>query len=142
MCRDSRAEVNVCDDIAVRQHDIIRIRVLHKAPHAAECIHFAVIDGRAGVAVRRKQVQTALFAGEIPLSTGADMVKQGAVIALCDDTDLRDAGIDEIRQRKVDQPVSAAERHGTHCTVLGEIENRFIMDAGKHQTQNILIDSH
>ena len=73
---------------------------------------------------------------------GADMIEQRAVIALGNDTDLRDAGIDKIRERKVDEPVSAAERHRAHCTVLCEIENYFIMDAGKDQPQYILIDTH
>ena len=142
MCLDCRSEINIRDDIAVGQNDVFRGSVLNEAPDIAERIELAVIDGRAGVAVRREQMQTALFACEIPFSAGADMVEQRAVIAFGDDTDLRDAGIDKIRERKVDQPVSAAERHRAHCTVLCEIENYFIMDTGEDQSHYILIDSH
>ena len=74
-----------------------------------------------GQAERGQDAQTAGFAVEIPGLAAADMVEQGLVIALHDNADVADAGIDHGGEGQVDQAVPAAEGQGSRGAMGNQI---------------------
>ena len=62
--------------------------------------------------VRLEQADAALVAVEVPRPARADVVVQRARVVLRQDEDVVDLGVDAVRQREVDDPVLARERHG------------------------------
>ncbi len=88
----------VLDDVDVAQHRVggpaIPLR------HAATCD------------VRLEQLHAAAIAVEVPRPAQPDVVVERARVVLRQHDDVVDLGVDAVREREVDDPVLATERHG------------------------------
>ena len=95
MERHHIAIIDVADYITVAQNDIFLLGIRQK-PHAGfQGLNPAVVD-QGLMAERGKHEQARAFAGQIPSLSGAKVIHQGLIIALCDNTDLVNARIDQI----------------------------------------------
>ena len=54
------------------------------------------------------------------------------IIGICDDTNLADISIYHIRNRKVDQTVTATEGYRAHCSTGGKLTNEMVVLIGKY----------
>ena len=75
MLLEDWVEVDGSDDVTVGHYHILCIGVLNEAPDVIEGIQSALVD-TACLAVRGKEVKTAFFSGQIPVTTRTEMVKE------------------------------------------------------------------
>src|SRR5262245_9382689 len=52
--------------------------------------------------------------------TSFEVFQKGLRLELCKNIDGEDAGVDEVGEHKIDDPISAAERHGRLRPMLGQ----------------------
>ena len=105
--------IHVVDDVGCGQDDVIRDGTLQVdeivfqvAQHEAR---FRTGDAEQGTG---QDKEPAVFSVQGPFFAGSDMVDDGAVFIGSDETHGGDAGVHHVREREVDQPVSASERKG------------------------------
>ena len=70
--------------------------------------------------VRLEELDAAAVAVEVPRPAQADVVVERARVVLGQDDDVVDVRVDAVREREVDDPVLAAERHGRLGPLLGQ----------------------
>jgi len=97
--------------------------------------------GRAGVPVRaepllgRDRGHVVAEQGAHP-PRGGDMPVQAVALVLGQDADLANAGVGQVGQREVDQPVQAAERDGWLRPVRGQRAESGSGTPGEHDAQD------
>ena len=72
----------------------------------------------------------------------ADVAVEAVALVLREHDDLEVAGVGEVRQGEVDQPVAAAERHGRLRPVVGEREEPLALAAGEDDHEDVRFSSH
>ncbi len=109
-----RLVIHLVDMVAGEDDDHVGRVVLDDAEVAEDGIGGAAIplgDPTAGD-VRLEELDAAVRAIEVPRLADADVVVERAGVVLGQDEDVVDVGVDAVRQREVDDPVLATERHG------------------------------
>ena len=81
--------------------------------------------------VRLEQLDAAAVAVEVPRPAQADVVVERARVVLGQDDDVVDVRVDAVRQREVDDPVLAAERHGRLGPLLRQDREALALAAGE-----------
>ena len=67
---------------------------------------------------------------------GGDVPVEAVALVLGEHADAQAAGVDQVREGEVDQPVQAAERHGRLGPVRGERCEPLALPAGEHDPQH------
>ena len=84
------AIINIADHIAIGENHIFLKGIFQEAANGIERFDLAV-GSRSRFAERRQQVQTLALSRKVPGLAGAEVVHQGLVVGLCDDTNLINA---------------------------------------------------
>ena len=137
-----RAHIHIRNDVAVRHYNVLGVAFADKLGSARKRLKSAAVNAGALSAVRRKNMQTARLARQIPFRAHAEVVHQRIVILLCDNADLCNARIYHSRQRKVYQTVLAAERNACHRSRLSQFGKGLLVHISKDQTQNFSHTCH
>ena len=116
-------EVDVCNNITVGKHYIVSVGIVDEIEHAVESFESASVDTALNVAERREKVKTADFSCHIPVTAAAEVVEQGLVVGLCNNTNFVNSAVYHIGKREVDKTVTSAEKHGAHSSFLSKIRN-------------------
>ena len=134
-----RDEIDVGAQIAEHQHDVLLGNVADVLAHGVESFHRAGVVALVvlGQTERRQDAQAAGLAVEIPGLAAADVVEQGLIIALHDDADVADAGIDHGGEGQVDQAVAAAEGQRSRRAVGDEITQSGVGAIGEDNSVKI-----
>ena len=69
--------------------------------------------------------------------TTIEMLEQRLRLELRQHIDRQDAGVDEIRQHEIDNPIPAAKRHRGLRPVLRQWKETFAAAAGQYHTQHV-----
>ncbi len=72
----------------------------------------------------------------------ADVAVEAVALVLRQHDDLEVPGVGEVRQREVDEPVGAAERHRRLGPVVGEREQPLALAAGQHDDEDVGFSGH
>jgi hypothetical protein len=62
---------------------------------------------------------------------------QAVALVLGEHRDPEHPGVDEVRQREVDQPIQPAERDGRLGPVQGQRREALALTAGEHDTEHL-----
>ena len=126
--------------MAAAQHQVFLVRTADVLHDGVERVDVAAVYARIVLGgERREHEQTVALAVQIPLLAGAEMVHQGMIVLLRDETDVPDAGVDEIRKHEVDDAVPSAERNGGDGAAQNEIAHIGVRFPRKDQTECALI---
>ena len=74
----------------------------------------------AAAEVRMEHPHAAVRAVEVPGAAVGQVLRERVRLVLQDDPDVGDAAVSQVREREVDQPVDAGERHRRLRALLGE----------------------
>ena len=131
--RDERLVVHLVDVVAGEDEDGVAGVVLDDVDVAQHRVGRAAVPLRDAAArdVRLEQLHAAAVAVEVPRPAQADVVVERARVVLGQDDDVVDVGVDAVRQREVDDPVLAAERHGRLGAHLGQDRQALALAAGE-----------
>src|SRR5699024_4838914 len=105
-------QVNVTKDVAVGQYDIVLQGVFQENHGGSQGFYLTPVAAVVPHGEGRQIFQPAFFQLQIPFLAGADMIHQGLVVILCDDSDVPDAGVGHIGQGEVDLAVPSAVGQG------------------------------
>ena len=124
---DNLVERNVRNDVAVRDDNVIRLVLLEEVNRTGQRIDLAaVLAGHERrsllrVGIRRQDGDARVLAGQVPVLRVADMVDEGLVLVLHQDTDAVDAGVYHVGQHEVHDAVASAPLNRSHRAVLGQL---------------------
>ena len=71
-----------------------------------------------------------------------DVEVEAVALVLGQHDDLQVAGVGEVRQCEVDQPIGAGERHRRFGPVVGQRQEAFALPAGKNDDENSRLGCH
>ena len=111
---DERAVVHLVDVVAGEDEHEVGARLVDRLAVRLDRVGGAAIPLARAVPrdVRLHDADAAGVAVEVPWPPDADVVVERARVVLRQDEHARDARVDAVREREVDDPVLAGERHG------------------------------
>ena len=117
-----RRVVHLVDVVAGEDQDDVGLVVLDHVDVAQDRVGRPAIPlgDLAALDVRLEELDAAPVPVEVPRPAETDVVVQRAGVVLGQDDDVVDVRVDAVREREIDDPVLAAERHGRLGTLLGE----------------------
>ena len=143
--RDPRAPGQVPLDQLRRVHPVHVVGPEHGhqvGPLAADQVQ-RLVDrvGRSGLPVRPEPLlgrhrRHVVVEQAVQLPGGGDVPVEAVALVLGEHADLPDAGVDQVGQREVHQPVQAAERDGGFRPVLGQGREPLARRARENDTQD------
>ncbi len=84
--------------------------------------------------VRRKDLDARRAPGKVPVLAVPDVIEKRAVVVAGHQSDSGYARIDHVRERKVYETVSRAERNARHRSHAGELGNAVVVHVGENKT--------
>ena len=128
-----RLVVHLVDVVAGEDEDRVGRVVLDDVDVAQDRVGRAAVPlgDAAARDVRLEQLDAAPVAVEVPRPAEADVVVERARVVLGQHDDVVDVRVDAVRQREVDDPVLAAERHGRLGALLGQDREALALAAGE-----------
>ena len=137
VCSQQRVEVVVDGHVGIAHHHIALLLVLQEAQDGSQSLHAAGVDAHALFCKRRHDVQTAVAAGHIPLTAGAQVIHQGVIVFAHHDGNIGDAAVCHAGQHKVHHAVTACKRDRSHGTLGDQLRNGIIIAVGENDAQCI-----
>ena len=127
-------------DVAPAHDDVILTDVLQVAGDAGQSLHVALILALvlSVIAEGRQDAQTAVLAAQLPILTGTQVVQQGLILLMDDDTDIGDTGVDIAGQHEVDQAIAAAEGQRTGVAGTSQLSQFLIRAVGEENAVQII----
>ena len=115
-------KVHVVDEAAVRQQNIARGRMLDEVQVVIEILEIPRAPLR--IFMHRRQVEQAVMTTrQIPVLSGAQVIKHGARLIGQHNPHLAHSGVDHARKCKVNQPIPPGKGNGFNRTPIGEFTN-------------------
>ena len=133
---DHLARVHAVDVVGAEHDDVV-------GPLVAEQVEVLVDRvGRAGEPVRpaahlRRHRRDVVAEQRRQPPGQRDVAVERVALVLREHDDPAEAGVDEVRQREVDQPVVAAERHGRLGAVERQRHQALALAAGEHDREDV-----
>ena len=127
MAVDHVVERDVCDDVAVRDHNVFGLVLLQEVDRARERVDLAAVfagDERGslfGVGIRRQQGDARVLTGKVPVLRVADVVDQRLVFVLHQHAHAVDTGVYHVGEHEVNDAVTAAPLDCADRAVLGDL---------------------
>ena len=81
-----------------------------------------------------QEPQAAVDAAQIPVLAGAQVVQQALVVAVENDAHVEHAGVDQVAEHEVDDPVAPAEGHRGRGAVLRQLPQSGVFVIGENQS--------
>ena len=131
-----RTKVDVCNNVAVTEHNIFCVACFYVFADSVKGFHSAAVNA-AFTRIGRKDRKSAVFSGHIPFLTVTYMVHKALVVFAGNKTNVIDSGVGHVGKCKVDHAVSSAERNGTEGSVGGKLGNKVIMHVTYDYTEDI-----
>ena len=123
----NRGEVYAGGEMAAHERHVVLLDVLDVAAHVFKRVYDALV--LAGAGEGGQQLEAAALAGHVPLLAGAYVVEQGGVVALHDDAHVAHAGVLEVGEGEVNEPVAPCKRQGgrgAHHDQLAQVAARAV----------------
>ena len=131
MVIDHIVKIDIADNIAVGEHDVIRLHTGNGIVDALECFKSCIIEYILIVVERGhvgwQDLDTARTARKVPVLTGSDMIHQRLIVIMRDNAYGGKTGVHHIGKRKIDEAVSAGIRNRCHCAAARKLCNIFIV---------------
>ena len=128
-------KIDIADNVAVGQHDIILFGSAYERKHSDKRLHTGTVQRRARGSerrdIRRKYLYTAASAGKIPVLAGAEMIHKRLIVIMGYNPHMPYPAVYHIGKGEIYKAVAAAERHRSHCAHAGKIRYVFIVYVGE-----------
>ena len=132
---DHLARVHAVDVVGAEDDDVLRALVGDQVVVLIDRVGGAHEPARAEPHLRRHRRHVAAEQRRQPPGRG-DVAVQRMALVLREDHDLAVLGVDQVREREVDQPVVAAERHRGLGAVGGQRREPLALAAGEHHRED------
>ena len=139
MFRDHFIKANIRSDVGIGEHHILFLGTAQQWENVGECFYTSAVYLDTSLRKRRDDVQTAFFAGQIPLASASQVIHERAVILAQDDRDIINAGIDHAGKQKVDHAVTAGKGDGSHQAMRYQLRHERVITVGKYDSHCIYV---
>ena len=131
--------MRIVNYIAVAQNKRFLFAAHQIVAVGTECIQHSgiqtnILPGQKG----RQNMKTIIFAVQIPLFAGAEMVHQAVIVFLHNNSDIFHTTIDHAGNQKINYPESAGDGHRSNGTGNGQFPQSGIIFSGIYNTHYIL----
>ena len=129
----------IINGMAACHNNVLLARTAHIAEHGADGVDSASVH--AGIILgneRRKDEKAVTLSVQIPFLAAAEMIHERMIISLCNQADIRNPRIHQIREQEVDCAVSAAEGNGSDRAREGQFAEHRICFACIDKTECII----
>ena len=141
MCGNHLHGVHAIDMICPEDHDVVRILVVHEVEALKDRVGTARVPARAQSLLGRHWCHVvAEKGGHAPRRR--DVPIQGVGLVLGQDADAAQAGVDEVGEDEVDEPIGAPERHCWLGSVSGQRHQSLALPAREDHRKDARIGSH
>ena len=135
--RDHLREVHPVDVVGTDDHDDVGTLVVEQVQGLEDRVRAAEVPALADALLGRHRCH--VVAEQVRHAPGGgDVAVQAVRLVLRQHDDLEVAGVHDVGQGEVDQPVDPAERHRRFGTVGGERHQPLALPAGKHDREHFL----
>ena len=139
MLTDHGLKVHVEDHVAVGEQGKALLGAAQIIEVGAQRVQNAEVFAAGLLRDEGGQEEQAVVAGvQIPLLAGAEVVHQGAIVALHDDAHVAHAGIDHAGKDEVHHAIAARERQRRHRALVGQFPQGQIVLVGIDDAHHVL----
>ena len=136
---DHGAEIKVAGDIRVGHHHVLLLLCPKESEDGHKALHSSVVYLDSLLRIGRENVQAAVLAGQVPLTSGSQMIHQRMVVLAHNDGNVADAAVHHAGQHKVDHAVTAGKGDGSHQALAYQFRHQRIMTVWENNTQSFYV---
>ena len=132
-------EIKVYCDMSIGQYYIFFFLMFQKCQNTCKCIDTSVIKTYGFLCKRRNDIQTSIFTGKIPFTSGSQMIHQRVIIFTYRYGNIVDSTIYHTGHDKIDHTITTCKRNGSHQTLTYQFRYQIIITVREDNSQSICV---